>query len=135
LAAVASHHEDITAMNADVIAISNDSVFSHKVFHDTSPSVGTVQFPLLSDQTGAVSQSYGAWSQTGTSQRATFIVDPQGLIRFYSIYPMEVGRNINEVLRVLQGLQHSETTDEGIPAGWHPGEPGIKEDLSMAGQI
>jgi len=72
---------------------------------------------------------------TGAFYRATFLIDPKGRIRYYSIYPREVGRNVCEILRTLAGVQYSEATGLGVPAGWEPGEPGINRDLALAGTI
>jgi peroxiredoxin (alkyl hydroperoxide reductase subunit C) len=90
---------------------------------------------LLSDRTGKISQSYGVWSPTtGAAYRASFIIDPQGRVRYYSIYPREVARNVWEIVRTLEGLQYGDTTGEGVPADWEPGMPGIKRDIRKAGQ-
>jgi alkyl hydroperoxide reductase subunit AhpC len=121
--------------NAKAIAISTDSVYSHKIFHDTSPSAGKVQYPLLSDRTGRIARAYGVWSpETGAAFRASFIIDPLGRIRYYSVYPREVARNVSEILRTLAGIQYGEETGEGVPAGWRPGMPGIKRDFSKVGK-
>lgn len=123
-------------MDAYAIAISTDSVYAHKVFAEVSPSAQKVQYPLLSDRNGNIARSYGVWGlSTGAAYRATFIIDPEGRIRYYSVYPREVGRSVEEILRTLAGLQYGEATGEGVPAGWEPGMPGIKRDFSKAGRI
>lgn len=105
------------------------------MFHDISPNAGTVQYPLLSDRNGCIASRFGVYDQTkGVAYRASFIIDPRGRIRYYSVYPREVGRNVPEILRVLQDIQYSELTGEGIPAGWIPGLPGIRRDFSMVGR-
>lgn len=123
-------------MNAYPIAISTDSIYAHKVFAEVSPSARRVQYPLLSDRSGNVARSYGVWgASTGAAYRASFIIDPEGRIRYYSVYPREVGRNVEEIIRTLQGLQYGEASGEGVPAGWQPGMPGIKREFSKAGKI
>jgi peroxiredoxin (alkyl hydroperoxide reductase subunit C) len=118
------------------VAISTDSVYSHKVFHDISPHAGQVQYPLLSDRSGSIARAYGVWSAAmGAAYRATFIVDPKGRIRYYSVYPREVGRNVRELVRTLAGIQYGEATGEGVPAGWKPGMPGIRRDFDLVGTI
>lgn len=78
---------------------------------------------------------YGVYSQNGTSYRATFLIDPKGVIRHYAAYPDEVGREMKEVLRVLQGLQMYEQTQQLEPAGWKPGMEGIMQNIQQAGEI
>lgn len=134
MAAVADVYPCLRDLNATAIAISTDSVYAHKVFHEISPRARKVQYPLLSDRTGKIARSYGVWSaETGAAYRASFIIDPEGRIRYYSVYPREVARNVMEVVRTLQGIQYGEATNEGVPAGWVPGMPGIKRELSKAG--
>lgn len=120
----------------EVIGISTDSIYAHKVFHETSPSAGKVQFPLFSDRTLNVSRSYGVLDeQSASSYRATFILDPHGKVKLSQIYPFEVGRNIDELIRVLQALQYTMDSGKGTPANWKPGQSGIASDLKLAGTI
>ncbi len=89
----------------------------------------------MSDRNGEISRAYGVWGpSTGAAFRASFIIDPHGRIRYYSVYPREVARNVWEVVRTLEGIQYGEATGEGVPAGWEPGMPGIKRDFSKVGQ-
>lgn len=106
------------------------------MFAKVSPSARSAQYPLVSDRSGAIGRAYGVWDQnTGAFYRATFMIDPKGRIRYYSVYPREVARNICEILRTLAGIQFGEATGEGVPAGWEPGDPGIRRDFSLAGTI
>ncbi len=118
------------------MAISTDSVYSHKVFAEISPSASKVQYPLLSDRNGNIARSYGVWDPVkGLSFRASFIIDPESRIRYYSVYPREVGRNAREIVRVLQGIQYGEASGEALPPDWKPGMPGIVRDFSKVGEI
>lgn len=136
MAAVADHYQEIIGLNTEVLGISTDSIYAHKVFHETSPHASKVQFPLVSDSTLTISRSYGVFDeQSAASYRATFIIDPTGKIKLWQIYPFEVGRNVEEMLRALKALQYTEKTNEGTPANWQPGDKGIKADFQMAGKI
>jgi alkyl hydroperoxide reductase subunit AhpC len=135
LAAVAALHKDFLAAGCDILAVSTDSVLAHKVFHQVSPSARQVAYPLLADQGGEIARAYGVLSPQGVSRRASFLLDPGGVIRYYAVYPDEVGREISEILRVLHGLQSFSLTDAMPPAGWRPGMAGIKADIALAGQI
>ncbi len=136
MAAVADIFPCLRKLGATAVAISTDSVYAHKVFHETSPHASQVQYPLLSDRSGAIARAYGVWgAETGAAFRATFIVDPAGRIRYYSVYPREVGRNVREIVRTLAGIQYGEATGEGVPAGWQPGMPGISRDFDLVGTV
>ena len=136
MSAVAGLYQEFQACGTEVLDISTDGILSHKVFHETSPHASQVTYPLLSDRTGEVSRLYGVYSyQNGTSYRATFLIDPKGVIRHYAAYPDEVGREMKEVLRVLQALQMYEQTHQLEPAGWQPGMKGILSNIQLAGEI
>jgi peroxiredoxin (alkyl hydroperoxide reductase subunit C) len=119
-----------------VLAISTDSVFSHKVFLETSPSLKKVRYPLLSDRNQEISKAYRVLDEkSGAAYRASFFIDPNQIIRAKFIYPREVGRNLEEHVRLLKGLQYSIKTGQGVPANWQPGEAGIIRDPKKIGKI
>jgi len=133
---VAARYDEFIKLGAQVLAISTDSVFAHKVFAEVSPSARTVQYPLLSDRSHLISRQYGVLrEELGFTYRATFIISPRREIKYACLYPREVGRNVDEIIRVIQGLQFEEATGLGVPAGWQPGMPGIKRDFAMVGRI
>jgi NADH-dependent peroxiredoxin subunit C len=118
------------------LGISTDSVYSHKVFTEVSPSAAKVNFPLLSDRTHQISKAYRTLNpKTGATFRVTTIVDPEGIIVTKLVNPLEVGRNVYEILRLLQAIQYGRQTGEGIPANWVPGQQGIKRDPNLIGKI
>ena len=136
MAAVAAIYNQLRFLNTDVLAISTDSVYSHKVFTEVSPSASQVKFPLLSDRTHKISKAYRVLNEkTGTTFRATIIIDPEGTIVTKFVNPPEVGRNVYEILRVIQGIQYSRRTGEGVPANWVPGQSGIIRDPMYIGRI
>lgn len=93
-------------------------------------------FPLLSDRTHEISKAYRVLNEkAGAALRATIIIDPEGIIVTKIINPLEVGRNVYEILRVIQGIQYGRRTGEGIPANWVPGQPGIVRDPKYIGRI
>lgn len=136
MSAVADLYHEFQNCGAEVLAISTDSVLAHKVFAEVSPHAAQATFPLLSDRNGDVCRSYNVYSPSkGTSYRATFLIDPNNIIRHYAVYPDEIGREIKEVLRILQGLQLYDQTNQLEPANWHPGMAGIYSDIQIAGNI
>lgn len=123
-------------MGAEVLGISTDSLEAHRVFTQVSPSARTVNFPLVSDRTGQISAAYGLLDPLrGTAQHATFLVDPEGILKAALVWPRTVGRNVDEVVRVLAGLQFTRGTDLVTPANWVPGAPGILKEIELAGRI
>mgnify|MGYP002195036484 CR=1 FL=1 len=127
LAAVAEQHDKFINLNSEVLAISTDSILSHKMFIQTSPSANKINYPLLSDRNFEISKKYGVFDENGGyAYRATFVIDTEGEIKSYLVYPDSVGRNIDELLRLLEGLQYNQKTSLGVQSGWKPGDSGIE---------
>ncbi|RNA66278.1 peroxiredoxin [Alteribacter keqinensis] len=136
LAAMAALYPQFESLNAEVLGISTEGVFTQKVSAQISPSVSTVTYPLVSDRSHFISRAYRVLNPaTGANYRATLLIDPEGVIKARMIYPPEVGRNANEILRVLQGIQYGIETGEGVPANWVPGMPGIVKDPGNIGKV
>jgi peroxiredoxin (alkyl hydroperoxide reductase subunit C) len=118
------------------MSISTDSVYSHKVFKETSPSLKNVNFPMVSDRTHTISRAYRVLDEkSGAAVRASVFIDLNGIISAKLIYPGEVGRNLHEHVRIMQGIQYAQQTGQGVPANWKPGEPGITRDPNLIGKI
>lgn len=108
--------------DAQVLGASVDSEFVHLAWRTHKDDLKDLPFPMLSDIKRELSADLGIIDhQAGVSQRATFIVDPEGIIRFVMVTDLSVGRNPDEVLRVLDALQ----SDELCPCNWHKGEETI----------
>jgi len=109
--------------DAKIIGVSTDSEFVHLAWKNQKEELKNLPFPMFSDIKRELSEALGILDkEAGVSQRATFIVDPQGIIRFSYVTDLNVGRNPAEVLRVLDALQ----TDELCPCNWKKGEEVIK---------
>lgn len=135
MAAVADRYNEFKRLNTVVLAISTDSIYSHKIFKQTSPSGRKINYPLLSDRTQEVSKKYGILNEEeGFAYRSTFIIDPEGTIQAWLTNPQPVGRNIDEILRIIEALQFTRRTDRGAPAGWRPGDPGIPVGWEYVGK-
>lgn len=115
-------HLDFADRDAEVYGVSTDSEFVHLAWKQHKDELRDLPFPMLSDIKRELSQALGILDeQEGVCQRATFIVDPQGMTRFVMVTDLNVGRNAKEVLRVLDALQ----TDELCPCNWQKGEATI----------
>jgi peroxiredoxin (alkyl hydroperoxide reductase subunit C) len=107
---------DVAAMGAVVLAVSPDDVATHEQW---ARELGGVDFPLLSDPGREVCRAYEVLDEgEGRPYRATFVITPEGRIAWLTVSPMNVGRSVEETLRVVQALQ----TGRLCPADWHPGD-------------
>ncbi len=109
--------------DAQILAASTDSEFVHLAWRQHEKDLNNLAFPMLADIKRELSTALGILDENeGVAQRATFIVDPDGIIRFVYVTDLSVGRNPKEVLRILDGLQ----TDELCPCNWEKGQDTIK---------
>jgi len=107
---------EFKSMNAQVLGVSIDSVFSHNAW---LKELGNLNYPLLSDITKEVSRKYGVLLEDkGIALRGTFIIDPEGKLRYQLVHDLGIGRSVEEILRVLRALQ----TGELCPVEWKPGK-------------
>lgn len=103
-------------LNCQVIGVSVDSVYSHQAW--IKQDFGSLDFPLVSDMTKRISRDYGVlFEEKGISFRGTFLIDPDGVIRSYTVNDLPVGRSVEETLRLVTAFQSGEL----CPVGWTPG--------------
>jgi peroxiredoxin (alkyl hydroperoxide reductase subunit C) len=134
LAAVAAVYSRLIELDTQVLGISTDSIYSHKVFRETSPLMQNVHYPLISDHNQSICRDYRVLdTKEGTAFRATVIINPEGIILAKLIYPKDVGRSAKEIVRMMEAIQFHRKTGLGAPADWQPGMQGIPRDLSKAG--
>jgi alkyl hydroperoxide reductase subunit AhpC len=126
LAAFANRHDDFVKEGAVLLAASTNSCFSHKAWFEIDPRLAEVRYPVIADSLHELCNSFGVLNDEGAPHRATFIIDPDGVLVHTSVSAHDVGRNVDEVLRVLRGFQ----TGALCPANWAPGDPtlGGKDD-------
>ncbi|MGC9107894.1 MAG: peroxiredoxin [Infirmifilum sp.] len=114
--------EEFQKLNVQLIGLSIDQVFSHiKWVEWIKEKLGVeIKFPIIADDTGEVAKKFGMIHPgKGTNTvRAVFIIDPNGVLRAMLYYPQELGRNIDEILRMIKGLQTADKHDVAIPANW-----------------
>jgi len=123
IAAFGKMNKEFEERDAQILGGSIDSEFVHLAWRNSHPHLKDLPFPMLSDIKRDLSEQLGILDlKAGVCLRATFIVDPEGTIRYASVNDLSVGRNPEEVLRVLDALQ----TDELCPCNWHRGEETIK---------
>jgi peroxiredoxin 2/4 len=117
-----SRLEEFRKAGGEILGVSVDSVYSHRAWVRTSQSdggLGGLNYPLASDITKQVSRDYGVLiEEQGIALRGLFIIDPEGILRYQVVSDLNIGRSVDETLRVLQALQ----TGGLCPIDWHPGE-------------
>ena len=137
LGELADNYEKIKKLNAEVISVSIDTEFVHKAWHDTSETIKKIKFPMLADPARRVCKSY--WTligEEGLSLRATFIIDPNGIIKAFEYHDNSIGRNVHELIRKLQAAQFVEKHgDQVCPVNWEPGDKTLKPGLDLVGKI
>lgn len=113
------HYSKFKELNCEILTCSTDSQFSHLAWRNQDPGLMNLPYPMLSDNTGQISRDYEILKEsTGYALRGLYIIDPEGNLQYSVIHPEQAGRNVNEVLRVLQALQIGANT----PCGWEPGD-------------
>lgn len=122
ITALSDRADDFRNLGADILGVSTDSVHSHRAWIKTSRDangLGELAFPLAGDTTLAVSRDYGVLiEEEGIALRGLFIIDPEGILRYAVVHDLNVGRSVDETLRVLEALQAG-----GLcPADWKPGQ-------------
>ncbi len=113
----------------EVIGVSIDSHFSHLAWKNTAINdggIGNVQFPLVADISKEVTDLYDVRTGPGIALRGSFLIDKEGVVQHQVVNALSLGRNIDEMLRMVDALQFTEEHGEVCPAGWKQGEDGMK---------
>lgn len=133
----AEHYEEFTKAGAEILSVSTDTVFVHKAWYDNSPAIKKIRYPMLADPTGKLCRELGTYiEEEGLSLRATFIIDPDGVVKAVEMHDNSIGRNIREILRKLQASKFvSEHPGKLCPASWEPGKETLKPGLELVGKI
>ena len=116
LASFAEHHDAFLGERAVVLGASTDSYFSHKAWFESDPRLADVRYPVIADTAHELSRSFDVLLEDGATHRGTFIIDPSGLLLHMSINEHDVGRSVEEVLRILRAFR----TGALCPADWTP---------------
>jgi alkyl hydroperoxide reductase subunit AhpC len=139
LSAVAVKYPDLKELDVEVLSMSTDSRFSHKIWNEVELSKmvdGGIPFPMLSDQGGRIGTVYGVYEEAaGVNIRGRFIIDPDGVIQAMEVLTPSVGRNVSETIRQLKAFQHVRATGEATPSGWQPGKPTLKPGPDLVGRV
>ena len=134
---MADLYPEFQKSGAEVIAVSTDTVFVHKAWHDNSPAIKKIKFPMAADPTGKVSKEFGTYIEDeGLSLRGSFVIDPEGVLKAYEVHDNSVGRSPEELLRKLKAaIFVREHKGEVCPVSWQPGGKTLKPGLDLVGKI
>jgi len=141
VSAVAAKYETLQQLGVEVISVSVDSQFVHKVWNDQelSKMAGKdIPFHMASDGPGNVGKVYGVYDENaGVELRGRFLIDPDGTIQAMEVMTPPVGRNINELIRQINAFQHVRATKgaEACPAGWTTGKKVLKPGPELVGNV
>ena len=139
MAAVAASHGELVELGAQVLSMSTDSRFVHKIWNEAELSKmveGGIPFPMLSDAGGRVGRVYGVYDgAAGVNIRGRFLIDPDGIIQAMEVLTPSVGRHIGETIRQLKAFQLVRETGEATPSGWQPGKKTLKPGPDLVGRV
>jgi peroxiredoxin (alkyl hydroperoxide reductase subunit C) len=130
-------YKALQGMGVEVYAVSTDTHFSHKAWHDTSDKIGKLEYPFLGDQLHTLSKNFGVLrEEMGLADRATFVVDPDGVIQIMEITCEGVGRNASELIRKIKAAQYVRNNPGQVcPAAWEEGGDTLAPSLDLVGKI
>jgi NADH-dependent peroxiredoxin subunit C len=134
---LADVYEDFKMMGVEVYSVSTDTHFTHKAWHEASDTIAKVQYPMVGDPTGTITNNFEVMREgQGLAERATFVIDPDGIIQLVEITSEGVGRNAVELLRKVKAAQYvREHPNEVCPAKWEEGDDTLTPGLDLVGKI
>ncbi len=141
MSAVADKYPQLQALGVEVLSVSVDSHFVHKMWNDnelTKMVDGGVPFHMVSDQAGNIGRAYGVYDENmGIEMRGRFIIDPDGVVQAMEVLTPPVGRMFAETVRQVQAFQlvRASKGAEATPAGWQPGQATLKPGPDLVGNV
>ncbi len=134
---LADNYDTFKSLGVEIYAVSTDTHFSHKAWHDTSDTIGKIKYPMLGDPTGAITRAFDVMiEEAGLALRGTFVVNPEGLIKLCEIHDDGIGRDAKELLRKVQAAQYvAAHPGQVCPAKWTLGAETLAPSLDLVGKI
>ncbi len=134
---LADHYATFRDMGVEIYAVSTDTHFTHKAWHDTSETIGKIRFPMIGDPTGTLTRNFGVMIESaGLAERGTFVIDPAGKIQIIEINAGGIGRDAAELLRKVKAAQYvASHPGEVCPAKWKEGDKTLAPSLDLVGKI
>lgn len=134
---LADNYAEFQKLGVEIYAVSTDTHFTHKAWHDTSETIKKIQFPMVGDPTGVISRNFDVMiEEAGLADRGTFVIDPNGKIQIVEINAGGIGRDAKELLRKVKAAQYvASHPGEVCPAKWQEGDKTLKPGLDLVGKI
>ncbi len=134
---LADNYDEFQSLGVEIFAVSTDSHFCHKAWYDSSESIQKIKYTMISDNTFEISRNFNVLREDeGRSERGTFIIDPDGIIKGMEVTCEGVGRDASSLLKKVKAAQYvREHPDEVCPAKWEEGEATLAPSLDLVGKI
>ncbi|MBI4250444.1 redoxin domain-containing protein [Candidatus Uhrbacteria bacterium] len=134
---LADQYESFQALNTEIVSVSTDTAFVHKAWHDNSPAIQKIAYPMAADPAHTLCRAFGVYLEhEGVALRGTFIIDPEGVLKAFEIHDNSIGRSASELLRKIKAAQYvQQNPGQVCPASWEPGKATLKPGLDLVGKI
>jgi NADH-dependent peroxiredoxin subunit C len=134
---LADNYAEFSKLGVEIYSVSTDTHFTHKAWHDSSETIGKINYPMIGDPTGIISRNFGVMiEEAGLAERGTFVIDPEGKIQIIEINAGGIGRDAAELLRKVKAAQYvASHPGEVCPAKWKEGEATLAPSLDLVGKI
>ncbi|VAW74040.1 Alkyl hydroperoxide reductase protein C [hydrothermal vent metagenome] len=134
---MAKHYEQLQELDVEVYAVSTDTHFTHKAWHDTSKAIGQIKYPMVGDPTGVITRGFDVMiEEEALALRGTFLVNPEGIIKVAEIHDLGIGRSAKDMLRKVKAAQFVANNDgEVCPAAWEEGQATLTPGIDLVGKI
>lgn len=137
LAQAQEAYADFKKLGAEVASVSTDSKYVHMAWHSSSPMIRSIEYPMLADPGGALCKAMGIYIEAeGVARRASYIIDPEGVIVAMDIHSNDIGRSIGEIKRKLEAAIYVQGHEgEVCPANWKPGQKTLRPGEELVGKL
>ncbi|NDV12858.1 MULTISPECIES: alkyl hydroperoxide reductase subunit C [Crenobacter] len=134
---LADNYAEFQKLGVEIYAVSTDTHFTHKAWHDTSDTIGKIQYPMIGDPTGTITRNFGVMiEEAGLADRGTFVIDPEGKVQIIEVNAGGIGRDALELLRKVKAAQYvASHPGEVCPAKWKEGDATLAPSLDLVGKI
>ena len=134
---LADYQDELEGLGVEIYSVSTDTHFTHKAWHETSDTIGKIRYTMLGDQNFTLANNFDVLREgQGLADRATFLVDPDGIIQFMEITAEGIGRNAAELVRKVKAAQYvAAHPGEVCPAKWEEGEETLAPSIDLVGKI
>lgn len=131
------HYEELKSLGVEVYSCSTDTHFTHKAWHESSPAISKIKYPMIGDPGQVLSRNFEVLDEeSGLAQRGTFVIDPDGVIQLVEINAEGVGRDASTLIRKIKAAQYVRNNPgEVCPAKWEEGKETLKPSIDLVGKI